>query len=192
MIYFISDTHFCHKNIIKYCKRPFATKEEMNEIMSICWNEIVRPEDTVIHLGDVVYACRPEEAVSVLNGLNGKIVLIKGSHDHGPLFDAIKSRFTEIHDMFLFTTILGLKIFLSHYNHRVWPLSHYGSYHLFGHSHGNLLKHFTQEQIGKAIDVGADSTNFYPQSIDFILEKMKTLPNNWNFIPVEARNQNRK
>jgi calcineurin-like phosphoesterase family protein len=46
-IFFTADQHFGHKNIIKYCNRPFSSVEEMNKVMIDRWNEIVGKEDTV-------------------------------------------------------------------------------------------------------------------------------------------------
>lgn len=52
MIYFTADTHFGHCNVIRFCDRPFASAEEMDEAMIQNWNERVTGNDTVYILGD--------------------------------------------------------------------------------------------------------------------------------------------
>lgn len=79
MIWFTSDTHFYHTNVIKYCNRPFKDVEEMNAMMVIRWNEVVKPEDEIYHLGDFSMAWRPVEIFTPQ--LNGKKYLIPGNHD---------------------------------------------------------------------------------------------------------------
>jgi len=67
-IWFTSDTHFNHRNIIGYAQRPFESVEEMNEVMIERWNASVRGEDTIYHLGDFSFGggrqhpARPAEA----------------------------------------------------------------------------------------------------------------------------------
>lgn len=78
-IYFSSDHHFYHANIIKLCNRPFSSVVEMNETMVRRWNETVSPDDTVYYLGDFSLAFRPVELFT--HRLNGSKILIPGNHD---------------------------------------------------------------------------------------------------------------
>lgn len=80
MVYFISDTHFNHSNIIKYTKRPFKDCFEMNNTIINNWNNIVKVNDTVYHLGDFALAS-DEELKELFSKLNGTIFLIRGNHD---------------------------------------------------------------------------------------------------------------
>lgn len=77
-IWVISDTHWGHSNIIKYCNRPFSTVDEMNHVMVENWNKTVKDEDIVYHLGDVYFGNH-----SMLNSLKGRKRLILGNHDNG-------------------------------------------------------------------------------------------------------------
>lgn len=82
-IYVISDTHFCHDNIISYCNRPYTDAYHMNQDMIDRWNSVVTPEDKVYHLGDVYMGGRREVVEYILSNLNGKKRLILGNHDNG-------------------------------------------------------------------------------------------------------------
>lgn len=77
--YLVSDTHFNHYNIIKYCNRPFVSIKEMNETIIKNWNESVSTEDTVFFLGDFAF----NNHDYFLKQLNGNIYFIKGNHDKG-------------------------------------------------------------------------------------------------------------
>lgn len=86
-IWFTSDTHFSHLNIIKLCNRPFETAEEMNDKLVDKWNDRVKPEDEIYHLGDVAFyrstngnglKINPRE---IIKRLNGKITFVRGNHD---------------------------------------------------------------------------------------------------------------
>lgn len=79
-IWFISDTHFNHANIIKYCRPEFNSVEEMNELMIENWNKVVKKGDKVYHLGDVFFGNK-EEFKKLWPRLNGKKRLIVGNHD---------------------------------------------------------------------------------------------------------------
>ena len=80
-VFIISDTHFGHENIIKYCNRPFSSVEEMDEKMIKNWNETVSNNDVVLHLGDFGLG-KKEYIASIVKRLNGKKILIMGNHDN--------------------------------------------------------------------------------------------------------------
>lgn len=80
-IYVVSDTHFQHENIIKFCNRPFANADEMDEYMIERWNSVVTPQDKVYHLGDV-HMGNAQTANSILKRLKGKKRLVVGNHDN--------------------------------------------------------------------------------------------------------------
>lgn len=78
-VFFTSDLHIYHANVIKYCARPFSSVEEMNEILVKNWNETVGPGDTVYCLGDFAMAFRPVETFTPR--LMGTKYLVPGNHD---------------------------------------------------------------------------------------------------------------
>lgn len=80
-IWFISDTHFGHENIIKYCNRPFENARQMDEFMIEQWNSTVKPGDHVYHLGDVMMGDTKAGARALLR-LHGKLRLTAGNHDN--------------------------------------------------------------------------------------------------------------
>lgn len=169
MIFFTADEHYGHKNIIKYCNRPFDNVLEMNERIIANHNKVVGCNDTVFHLGDVSMKTPHSLVVErYLQHLNGKEhYYIKGSHDKWLKFPY--EVIMEIRECKQF-------IVLCHYAMRVWPRSHYNSWQLYGHSHGRL------PGVGKQYDVGVDNNNFSPVSFDEIKAIMEKLPDNFNLV----------
>ena len=84
MIYFTSDTHFNHTNIIRYCNRPFNCVDEMNNSLVQNWNKIITNNDVVYHLGDFALGMK-EQANDIIKKLKGTIYLIRGNHDNWSL-----------------------------------------------------------------------------------------------------------
>ena len=78
--FFTADEHYGYKNIIKYCARPFASVEEMDEEIIKRHNAVVTAADTVIHVGDFTLG-KSADADAYIKRLNGKHVFLKGSHD---------------------------------------------------------------------------------------------------------------
>lgn len=78
--FFVSDTHFSHQRISELAGRPFDNIQEMNEELIKRWNEVVKPDDTVIHLGDVALG-KISESLPLVGRLNGIKLLCPGNHD---------------------------------------------------------------------------------------------------------------
>ena len=72
----ISDTHFFHENIGRYCYRP----ENWQELIIMNWNDLISPDETVLHLGDFSFGKRSNFDI-LTEQLHGKIILIRGNHD---------------------------------------------------------------------------------------------------------------
>ena len=170
-VFFTSDTHFNHKKIMEYCKRPFSSVEEMDQKMISNWNEVVCDDCTVFHLGDFAFGGFPIWE-QVRSQLRGHITLIKGNHDFRQNLQNLKrleSMFDEI-TMQKIIDIDGQTIILNHYpflcysgsyDHRVWALH--------GHVHQNpynlgLDSSRLQWRFPTQYDVGVDNNNFYPIS----------------------------
>jgi calcineurin-like phosphoesterase family protein len=157
-VWFTADTHFGHANIIKYCKRPFTSVDEMDREIVRRWNEVVGSNDTVYRLGD--FAFNKPALDRAIHSLNGSIVFIKGNHDKVAWQN--RSLFSDYADSYLETTINGQKFTLCHYAMRVWNHSHRGAWHLYGHSHGSL----PDDKNALSIDVGVDCFDFRPVHFD--------------------------
>lgn len=154
--FFTSDLHFFHRAMAQM--RGYDSVEEMNEALITIWNwKVTSPNSDVFILGDVTFA-GTEKSISVLGQLNGRIHLIKGNHDAG-MPAGVRNMFATIHDYLEIDVeeapAVKQRIVLSHYSHRVWNKHHYGAWHLYGHSHGSL------PGIGRSMDVGIDTGDFY-------------------------------
>jgi calcineurin-like phosphoesterase family protein len=164
--FFTSDTHLFHENIIKYCSRPFKNRDEMNATIVKNWNSVVADLDDVYHDGDVAVGVQPGDDLNgMLYALKGRIHLIRGNHEKAA--ERCAKRFEWIKD-YHELNIGKQNIVLFHYAMRVWHRSHKGSWHLYGHSHGDL-----PEIIGvNAFDIGMDCWNFTPLSFDQVHDRM--------------------
>lgn len=171
-LWFTADHHFGHANIIRYCQRPFADVEAMNETLIAHWNRVVQPGDTVYHLGDLFLA-PPPEATKLRERLNGSICLIRGNHDKTA--DSLKGAFQWVKDYYELSVededAPGGKqyIVLFHYALRVWNRAHYGAWQLYGHSHGTL----PDIPGALSLDVGVDCNGFTPLSYAHVKAIMK-------------------
>lgn len=136
MIFYISDPHLGHKNIIKFCNRPFSCADEIGEAIIDNWNSRVTNGDTVRIMGDLMFRNRkhPEE---YLSRLKGKKHLIVGNHDKAWMKKVDLSRWFESVEMMTFFTDGDRKITMCHYPMMSWPFSNHGGWMIYGHIHEN-------------------------------------------------------
>lgn len=175
--WFISDTHFSHKNILEYepTARPFASIEEMNEAMIERWNSVVKPNDKVYHLGD--FCMGGKHNVAIAGRLNGNKRLIMGNHDAYPAEEYLKY-FKSIHGVLFWNSLI-----LTHVP--VHP--HCLPKRAIGNAHGHL--HSKQIEIHEPYEtpqgwaygcldkryanVSCEQNNLTPINADIILERFK-------------------
>lgn len=168
MFWFTSDEHYGHSNIIKYSNRPFKDTTEMDKAIIDKHNEVVTTSDVSIHCGDFTLH-GSQYAERIIRQLNGIHIFITGSHDRWMenINRMINGKPISLPG-YVYERKFGSQYLVAcHYAMRVWPRSHYGSIQVYGHTHGRL------EGIGRQLDVGVDSHNFYPVSLDQIIELTK-------------------
>jgi calcineurin-like phosphoesterase family protein len=160
--FFTADTHFGHHNIIGSCQRPFRSVAEMDGALIANWNAVVRSTDEVWHLGDFAFSKDGGYIAGVFARLNGRKHIVLGNHDH---------RHTQALPWASVQRLVGIKldkrlIVLCHYAMRTWPSAHYGSLHLYGHSHGKL------PGTPQSCDIGVDCWDYRPVSLDEIRARL--------------------
>lgn len=167
MIYYTSDPHFFHENMIRLCNRPFQNVEEMNRVIQENWNNVVGKNDTIYILGD--FAMRyenPKDVYNLLNHLNGRKILITGNHDKlrkdskfCNYFEYVKN-YDEILDN-------NRRVILFHYPMEDWNGKFRGSYHLYGHIHNNTS--CIHGHIEHRFNVCQDIHNFIPVTLNQLI-----------------------
>ena len=185
-IYYISDLHFQHTNIIKFDNRPFSSVGEMDNILISNWNNKVSNKDRVFILGDFCWG-KETDWLYYLPKLNGIKTLIKGNHDLRQMSTTCRKFFVDIKD-YKEIKDKGRTIIMSHYPILCYKHSyHDDTYMLFGHVHNRTQESLmVQEWIegikrnctesfhnkGKLYNVGCMMPwmNYTPQTLDEIIE----------------------
>ena len=179
-IFITSDEHYGHERIITLAVRPFTTVEEMNETIIARHNKKVpnNKGQLTIHVGDMFWQTMTfPEADAILRRLHGRHAFIFGNHDE--LVEKYPSPFAAVFDWVVGSNKASgseiikwnkHKITLNHYAQRVWDGSHKGHWHVYGHSHGALAG------LGKSFDIGVDSHDFSPWSLEEIEAEMEKRP----------------
>lgn len=175
--YFSSDSHFGHKNILRFSNRPFVDMLHMREELIRRWNEVVGPDDEVYHLGDFAFT-DAKDATAIAKRLNGKKHLIWGNHDHKRY-----RKHAEFMAQWIWCKDLeqievdGIKVILCHYPLLTWNKSHRGSFHVHGHCHGSL----PPDPGARRVDVGVDCWDYRPVSFAEVKKVMDAKV----FVPID-------
>jgi len=162
MIYFTSDQHFDHHNIIQYCKRPFNNVRQMNRRIINEYNNIITEKDTVYIIGDLtLYGPTQKGAVEqFVNKLHGKKHLILGNHDRLSPQQYLDTGILSVH------TSLEINSFILVHDPAVSAIDR-SKIFLCGHVH-DLFK------IAKnVINIGVDVWDFKPVSLEQIEKTIK-------------------
>ena len=165
MTYFTSDQHFGHFNIIRLSHRPFASLDEMNEVMIAKWNAKVMADDTIYILGDLFF--RSAAVEPILKRLNGRKHFVLGNHDHswtgrvrlGDYFESVQT-IKEI-------DIDGKLATLCHYPMLSYPQARRG-YMIYGHIHNNTGDDYWPliMRRSRMLNAGVDVNGFEPVTFD--------------------------
>jgi len=173
--WFTADTHFNHKGILVH-RTMFSNVEEMNKKIIDNFNSVVYEGDTLYILGDFTFTDKGVPELYTAFDCFQTIIFLKGNHDKSALkklpnyyMNSCPVAENQILERKFMVDGEQQTIVMCHYAMRSWNKSHCGSWHLYGHSHGMLPPH------GLSFDVGVDTNDYYPYSLEDVTNKMKTL-----------------
>lgn len=163
-VWFTSDTHFGHERVITFdyaVRKRYININEHDDDLIARWNSVVGVRDVVYHLGDFCWSKTVEGINRYIDLLNGKIVLVKGNHDHS---NVNSCNFTDVVDYMKLKFDKDI-LCAMHYPIEEWDRQRYGSIHIHGHTHGKCRK------ISNRVDCGIDDWDGYPISLEQIKER---------------------
>jgi calcineurin-like phosphoesterase family protein len=173
-IFFTSDLHLDHENIIKYCHRPFLNVEDMNRTLVNNWNNTIEKNDRVYFLGDMSFGKGSRSADHWLSKLNGDIYFIRG-------FSYNVSGERNQHDKISRTKNVFDSLIIEH-NGRKFYLVHdpanipsdWKDWAICGHHHNNKLDEYPFiDKKNKRINVSTELTKFRPIDIDMLIGEIE-------------------
>lgn len=174
MVFFTSDLHLGHGNILTLCGRPFTSVEEMDAAIIRNWNKRVQKCDTVYILGDVLWDKR--RVGEYMHALNGKKHLIVGNHDTPWARKAANQGYFEEVVPYLETHLNGYPVTMCHYPMLEWKGSredppHRIGYHIHGHIHNRVSDEYRPlYRQFNALNAGMDVNGFTPVTFEELLE----------------------
>ncbi len=176
-VWFTSDTHFGHENIIRYCNRPFLNAEEMNAELIRRWRETVPEDGIVFHLGDFAHG-NARLWNDILSALTGRKYLILGNHDMKALRQGYMGRFEHVAQQ-MTIRVGGQAIVLNHNPFLCYGGSYRDVWQLFGHVHSGPASHTGLDHprlkmlFPLQYDVGVDNNDFRPISFAEVKAKIE-------------------
>ena len=175
-VFLVSDTHFGHAGVCRFTRtdgvtklRPWTDPNEMDEFMVAAWNERVRPNDKVYHLGDVVIN---RKALGIMRRLNGDKVLIRGNHD---IFKDTEYR-EHFRELRAYHVMNGM--ILSHIPIHSESLGRFGT-NIHGHLHANrVMMPGFNGKITDIVDVRyhcvcVEQTDFAPILFEDVIKRIE-------------------
>lgn len=186
-VFFASDYHFWHSNVITHDERPYLFDksigypkkgdkdksnlniELMNESLIRNWNDVVGEDDVVFYLGDFCWR-GVTSTKEIADQLNGTIHFLIGNHDDYKVIEGTKS-FDSINDYMELNVQYGkhkddkVQICMFHYPISSWNKQSRGDWHIHGHSHQMKTVSDPNFYKRKVIDVGCNGWGYEP--VDF-------------------------
>lgn len=205
-IWFTSDLHMFHKNILKHCpaRQAICGAKDENDVeawdkwLIEKWNSTIGKKDLVYILGDFAFGS-PESVKKLLGKLNGKKFLILGNHDKSS--EHLDNYFVQITQQKLVTFKKSnfdfldedFQVFMCHYAMITWPSKHYGVVQCMGHSHGRL-DDYNEESTDLRVDVGIDGklANFNFITLEQLYKYFKNKTKEEKFLHYAMEKKNEK
>lgn len=194
-IWFTSDMHFGHRNVIKFCGRPYTDEKEMCEALIKNWNDTVSPNDFIFSLGDFSWWTGRHEVKKLVEKLKGRKYFVPGNHCKECMYELVNDPdFHECSDTVVlyvrgtegdprFAEHKVFEIVLNHYPLSCWSHSDYSQcFQFFGHIHSRHNKALTEfgqhidMKMGKQMDVGVDRWNYKPVDLFEAIQAAKDYP----------------
>ncbi len=181
-VFFTSDMHFGHENILRLDNRPFENLEEMERELIERWNRKVGKDDLVYSMGDMFWKNVTNEIPRIMKELNGKKILVVGNHDHYLKNKSFWSYFEDVQNYIETDVRLEdgtlKRCILSHYFIPFYNGYRRGYIHLHGHSHlseeadeerKTVEKYNAQGRTLTVYNVGCMYWDYEPVTLDEML-----------------------
>lgn len=178
-IWFTSDLHFGHRNVLKFCNRPWEDEKLMGRGLIQNWNNTVGDNDIVFVLGDTFWFNDSHSIKRALSQLKGKdIYILPGNHDEFESYHRVVDPRIHLCQDVMVVWITEenqpkREVWLSHYPMMTWPHRENGAYQFFGHIHSRPDKFEGVDQDlplhWNQADVGCDFWAWTPVDLDTLM-----------------------